>query len=146
MPAGKRIVPALAGAGTLEGPMQLLKIDLDGLRYKSGHFNIRSSTVENAVWQFMLRPENVIRMEAVTAVERPAVEAMSRPLVWKFGRDIAQPCIKQMVGHMYLPTGATTFASRKAHDLTYRSVQESGWRKRSEKFRRRLARRLAGNP
>src|SRR5205823_2545437 len=80
--------------------MQLLKIDLDGLRYKSGHFNIRSSTVENAVWQFMLWPENVIRMEAVTAVERPAVEAMSRPLVWKFGRDIAQPCIKQMVGHM----------------------------------------------
>jgi|SRR5690348_7455628 hypothetical protein len=100
MPAGNRIVPALAGAGTLEGPMQFLKIDLDGLRYKSGHFSIRSSTVENAVWQFMLRPENVIRMEAVTAVERPAVEALSRPLVWEFGRDIAQPCIKQMVGHM----------------------------------------------
>jgi hypothetical protein len=48
----------------------------------------------------MLRSENVIRMEAVTAVERPAVEALSGPLVWEFGRDIAQPSIKQIVGHM----------------------------------------------
>jgi hypothetical protein len=48
----------------------------------------------------VLRPENVIRMEAVTAVERPAVEALSEPLIAEFGRDIAQPSIKQMVGHM----------------------------------------------
>jgi hypothetical protein len=80
--------------------VQLRKIDLTGLRYKSGRFNIRSAIVENALWQFMLRPENVIRMEAVTAVERPAVEALSGPLVTEFGRDIGHPCIKQMVGHM----------------------------------------------
>jgi len=80
--------------------MQLSKIDLEGLQYKSRHFNIKSPTVEGALWDFMLRSENVIRMEAVTAVERPAVEALSGPLVWEFGRDIAQPCIKQMVGHM----------------------------------------------
>lgn len=43
---------------------------------------------------------------------------------------------------LYLPPGATQFASRQAHDLTYRSCQESGWRKRSDKFCRRLARRL----
>jgi hypothetical protein len=39
-------------------------------------------------------------MKAVTAVERPAVEALSEPLIAEFGRDIAQPAIKQMVGHM----------------------------------------------
>jgi hypothetical protein len=80
--------------------MQSLKIDLEGLRYKGGHFNIKSPTVEAALWRFMLRPENIIRMEAVTAVERPAVEALSGPLLWEFGRDVAHPSIKQMVGHM----------------------------------------------
>jgi hypothetical protein len=80
--------------------MQSSKIDLEGLRYKGGHFNIKSSTVEEALWRFMLRPENIIRMEAVTAVGRPAVEALSGHLVWEFGRDVAQPRIKQMVGHM----------------------------------------------
>jgi hypothetical protein len=56
------------------------------------------------------------------------------------------PIEKIRVSKLYLPPGATQFASRKAYDLTYRSVQESGWRKRSEKFRRRVAQRLAGNP
>ena len=56
------------------------------------------------------------------------------------------PIKKIRVSKLYLPPGATQFASRKAHDLTYRSVQESGWRKRSEKFRRRLAQQLDGNP
>jgi hypothetical protein len=39
-------------------------------------------------------------MEAVTAVGRPAVEALSGPLVAEFGREIAQQSIKQMIGHM----------------------------------------------
>ena len=56
------------------------------------------------------------------------------------------PIKKIRVSKLYLPPGATQFASRKAYDLTYRSVQESGWRKRSEKFRRRMAQRLAGSP
>jgi hypothetical protein len=57
------------------------------------------------------------------------------------------PIEKIRVSKLYLPPGATRFASRKAYDLTYRSVQESGWKKRSENFRRRLAQRLAaGNP
>src|ERR1700733_3409317 len=98
--AGNRIVPVLSGACTSEVLMQSSKIDLEGLRYKEGHFNIKSPTVKNALWRFMLRLENVIRVEAVTAVERPAVEALSGPLIWEFGRDIAQPSIKKMVGHM----------------------------------------------
>jgi hypothetical protein len=56
------------------------------------------------------------------------------------------PIEKIRVSKLYLPPGATRFASRKAYDLTYRSVQESGWRKRSEKFRRRMAQQLENNP
>jgi len=76
------------------------KIDLSGFRYRSGRFTLGRPIVQDALWSFVLRPENVIRMEAVTAVERPAVEALSEPLVSEFGREVAQPSIKQMVGHM----------------------------------------------
>jgi len=55
------------------------------------------------------------------------------------------PIKKIRVAKLYLPPGATRFASRQAHDLTYRSSQESGWRERSEKFWRRLAERLGGD-
>jgi hypothetical protein len=53
------------------------------------------------------------------------------------------PIEKIRVAKLFLPPGATRFASRKAYNLTYRSVQESGWRKR---FSRRMAQRLASNP
>jgi len=46
------------------------------------------------------------------------------------------------VAKLYLPPGATQFASRLAYNLTYLSSQRSGWRKRSDKFFRRMARRL----
>jgi hypothetical protein len=46
------------------------------------------------------------------------------------------------VAKLYLPPGATSFASRQAYDLTYRSCQESGSRERSDRFWRRTARRL----
>jgi len=56
------------------------------------------------------------------------------------------PVKKIRIAKLYLPSGVTQFASRKAHNLTYRSSRESGWRKRSEKFWRRMAQRLDGNP
>jgi hypothetical protein len=55
------------------------------------------------------------------------------------------PVKKIRVSKLHLPPGATQFASRKAHNLTYRSSRECGWRKRSQKFRRRMAQRLAGS-
>jgi hypothetical protein len=76
------------------------KIDLSGFRYRQGHFTLGCPIVQDGLWNCVLRPENIIRMEAVTAVERPAVEALSGPLVLEFGREIAQPSINQMVGHM----------------------------------------------
>lgn len=52
------------------------------------------------------------------------------------------PIKKTRVAKLYLPPGATQFGSRKAHDLTYRSCQESGRKERSNRFWRRVARRL----
>jgi hypothetical protein len=52
------------------------------------------------------------------------------------------PIKKIRVAKLYLPPGATRFASRQAHDLTYRSSQQSGWRERSDKFCKQLAERL----
>jgi hypothetical protein len=43
------------------------------------------------------------------------------------------------VGKLYLPPAATHFASRRAHDLTYKSCQQSG---QSNRFWRTLARDL----
>ena len=56
------------------------------------------------------------------------------------------PIKKIRVAKLYLPPGTTTFASRQAHRLTYRSCQESGWRERSEKLSRRMAERLGREP
>ena len=51
------------------------------------------------------------------------------------------PIKKTRVAKLYLPPGATRFGSRKAHDLTYTSCQESGAGERSDRFWRRVARR-----
>jgi hypothetical protein len=45
------------------------------------------------------------------------------------------PATGERVGKLYLPPGATRFASRRAHDLTYTSCQESG---RDKRFWRRI--------
>jgi hypothetical protein len=52
------------------------------------------------VWEFLIRPDNVIRMETASFLERAAVEPLAPGLVAEFGPDIAQDRIKQMIGHM----------------------------------------------
>jgi hypothetical protein len=49
------------------------------------------------------------------------------------------PVTGKRVGKLYLPDGATHFAGRQAHDLTYRSCQESG---RDKRFWRKIAKLL----
>jgi hypothetical protein len=43
---------------------------------------------------------------------------------------IVCPVPGERVGKLYLPVGATDFAGRKAHDLTYTSCRQSGREKR----------------
>ena len=52
------------------------------------------------------------------------------------------PVTGTRVGKLYLPVGATDFAGRKAHNLTYTSCRESG---REKRLWRRIDKRLGRN-
>jgi len=53
------------------------------------------------------------------------------------------PVLKIRVAKLYLPPGATQFASRQAHCLTYRSCQSSFRLERARRQTERLARQMA---
>jgi hypothetical protein len=122
---------------------------------KSGH--------RSAQWQCPLcaRSANQVRSSISLSARATKVAGISTPIAFAAFRLITNstvphyggrrwwficPIKKIRVAKLFLPPGATQFASRKAHDLTYRSCRQSGWRKRSEKFRRRMAQKLDDNP
>ena len=55
------------------------------------------------------------------------------------------PIKKIRVAKLYLPPGATTFASRQAYGLTYRSCQKGFRLERARRSTERLARQMAKN-
>jgi hypothetical protein len=55
------------------------------------------------------------------------------------------PIKKIRVAKLYLPPGTTTFASRKAYSLTYRSCQRRFRLERARRWTERLARQMAQN-
>jgi hypothetical protein len=71
-----------------------------GCRYAAGHFNHVPPTVERALWNFLLQPENIVRLETATLMGRPAVEGIAAPLLAEFGCEVNQQSVKQVVGHM----------------------------------------------
>jgi hypothetical protein len=48
----------------------------------------------------MKRPDNVVRMETATYLDRAAVEPLAPGLLRMFGPEIAEDRLKQMIGHM----------------------------------------------
>jgi hypothetical protein len=74
--------------------------DPSGLEYQGRHFNHVSYIVERALWAFLTRPDNIVRMETATSLDRAAVEALSGPLIAEFGIEIDQREVKQVIGHM----------------------------------------------
>lgn len=52
------------------------------------------------LWEFLCEHDSILRMESATYLGRPAVEALSPSLMRRFGGEIAQRRIKQMIGHM----------------------------------------------
>jgi hypothetical protein len=55
------------------------KSPLSALEYQAQHFNHVSYVIENALWAFLTRPDNVVRMETAASLDRAAVEALSDP-------------------------------------------------------------------
>lgn len=82
--------------------MQLRGVpDLNALEYQPQNFrDLFETELGNEIWGFMKRPENVVRMETATFLERAAVEPLAPGLLVEFGPDIGEDRIKQMIGHM----------------------------------------------
>lgn len=75
--------------------------DLSGLTYEPQNFrDLFDTDLGQAIWQFMVRPDNVVRMLTATYLDRAAVEPLAPGLLREFGPDIAQDRLKQLVGHM----------------------------------------------
>lgn len=71
------------------------------MTYTPGHF---SSTFKDhsgqAIWEFLRKEDNLVRMETATYLSRPAAEALSPQLLQTFGERVKADRVKQMVGHM----------------------------------------------
>jgi hypothetical protein len=75
--------------------------DLTGLGYDPQNFrDLFETDLGQAIWAFMKRPENVVRMETATYLDRAAVEPLAPGLLRMFGPEIAEDRLKQMIGHM----------------------------------------------
>jgi hypothetical protein len=71
------------------------------MKYRPERF---SSTYDGTngkeIWAFLIKLENMVRMETATYLSRPAAEALSPQLFAEFGEEIKLDRMKQMVGHM----------------------------------------------
>jgi hypothetical protein len=52
-----------------------------------------------AIWKFLIRPDNIIRMQTATDLDRAAVEPLGKGLLAEFGVEVAEDRMKQFIGH-----------------------------------------------
>lgn len=75
--------------------------ELPDLEYEPQNFRDLAETESGIqVWDFLKRPDNLIRMETATLLERAAVEPLAAGLVATFGDEVRDDRTKQMIGHM----------------------------------------------
>jgi hypothetical protein len=69
--------------------------------FDAGTFReLAESELGLALWAFLNERDNLIRMETATYLERPAVQPLSPGLLTRFGEEVRQDRIKQMIGRM----------------------------------------------
>ncbi len=68
------------------------------LKYR-GRDNLESNVVR-AIWDFLRRHDNLIRMETAVRLDRTPLEALSAQLIFEFGTNINLQIAKQMIGRM----------------------------------------------
>lgn len=61
---------------------------------------LSKTEIGKRLWAFVNEPDNVVRMETATSLERPAVEGFEEPLLREFGTTMLDDRVKQMLGHM----------------------------------------------
>jgi hypothetical protein len=52
-----------------------------------------------AIWKFLIRPDNIVRMQTATELDRAAVEPLGKGLLAEFGVEVAEDRMKQFIGH-----------------------------------------------
>ena len=73
----------------------------EDLAYDPNKFRLFARmTFGQALWRFLKRPDNLVRMQTATYLKRPAVEPLSPGLLAEFGSKLGEDRIKQMIGHM----------------------------------------------
>ncbi|MBV5305129.1 MAG: zinc ribbon domain-containing protein [Desulfobulbaceae bacterium] len=71
------------------------------MEYYPGKFSdLACLTLGKDLWNFLNQQDNIIRMETAIDLGKPAVEAVARELVEKFGDDVRVDRVKQLIGHM----------------------------------------------
>ena len=75
--------------------------NLSGLDYDPQNFrDLYETEVGGELWGFLKRPDNVLRMETASQLERAALEPLASGLVTQFGDEVRDDRTKQMLGHM----------------------------------------------
>jgi len=71
-----------------------------GAALKEGRHDHIKNVIQEALQEFLTRPENIARMEAAISVKRAALEVLSDPLIAEFGAEIDQLEVKQLIGYL----------------------------------------------
>jgi hypothetical protein len=58
------------------------------------------SSIKQAMWDFLRRDDNIMRMETAYRLGRTPLEALSAQLIFEFGTNIDLRHVKQMIGRM----------------------------------------------
>ena len=75
--------------------------NLDSLKYDPQNFkDVADTELGAALWHFLKRGDNLIRMETATQLERAAVEPVASGLIAEFGDEVQDDRTKQTIGHM----------------------------------------------
>ena len=77
-------------------PPDLTKLEYDPQRFAA----LAETPLGRDIWDFMKRPDNLVRIETAMFLGRAAVDPLAPGLLDRFGADITQDRMKQMVGHM----------------------------------------------
>jgi hypothetical protein len=78
----------------------LIDSRVSALHYDPKNFSDLYKAGGGAIWDFMRRYDNVIRMETATFLDRAAVEPLGPFLLEEFGMHVNQDRYRQMIGHM----------------------------------------------
>ncbi len=61
---------------------------------------LAESKLGKQLWDFLNEHDNLIRMETATELKKPAVRALTIHLLSRFGEQVREMRVKQMIGHM----------------------------------------------